>query len=215
MLKDFPKIECPFVRHEREDGAYLATPEINTSRRTGGSYEWVVNDPRTYAVEKLDGTNVSIEIRDGQVVAAWNRKNRIPGWSPDKGDQYLREGIMNALQRGYHEFLGDGQHFGELMGPKIQGNPYDLSERIWVPFESYAKDRLQYESWGNYGTQFEDIAQWFDMGLIPLFYSKWHGCSFDEAEEQDAYTEGVMFRHPEPEDIDTIPYAKVRHDMFA
>lgn len=212
-VHDMPKIHCPFVREETDDG-YLATDQINEDD-DGNSYEWVVNDPRTMAIEKLHGSNVSVLVKGGRVQGVWNRKNRVPPWSGDQNDQYIREGILNAINRGYIETLLDGQHFGELLGPSYHGNPYDLDEHIWIPFESYARRHLQYESWGNYGTDFNAIRGWFEMGLIPLFYSRWHNMSFDEAEEKDAFVEGIVFMHPEPEAIDTIPYAKVRYDMFS
>ena len=66
MIPNFPKLECPFVRknykvdiedfkkygHElqlREPKVYLVTPEVNPG------YEWVFDDPNTFAVEKQNG----------------------------------------------------------------------------------------------------------------------------------------------------------------
>lgn len=210
FVSDMPKIQCPFVRKEI-GGEYLAIDEVYVDD-DGNSYDWVIEDDRTMAVEKLHGSNVSVVIQNGCIQGVWNRTNRVPAWGGNGTHQYIREGINNAIQRGYLDRLLDGQHFGELVGPAYHNNPYNLDEHIWIPFESYAQRHLAYESWGNYGTDYEAIRGWFEMGVIPLFYSRWHDLSFDEAE--GAFVEGVMFTHPEPDDIDTKPYAKVRYDMF-
>ena len=67
ILNDFPKLHCPFIPqtfkvhhedfrrvgqqfHPRKNGVYLAVNLINPG------YEWVFDDPETFAVEKPDGT---------------------------------------------------------------------------------------------------------------------------------------------------------------
>jgi hypothetical protein len=209
FMRDMPKIHSPFVREER-NGGYFVVDEVNTDDN-GNSYDWVFNDPRTMAIEKIDGTNVSVLIQNGQIVQVMNRKNRVPAFH---GDRRITDAIRNSVDRGYVETLTDGQHFGEVVGPKVQGNPYDLNEHIWIPFSSYSRRKLQYESWGKYPKTFDAIESWFENGLIPLFYSTFHGTSFQEAHENNAYVEGIMFTHPKPSDIDTLPYAKLRYDMF-
>ena len=49
--KDMPKIESPFVR-ETINGNYICVPKIRDE------YRWVFEN--SIAVEKLDGTNVSM-----------------------------------------------------------------------------------------------------------------------------------------------------------
>ena len=61
-IKDMPKIESPFVRKEI-NGIYVVTPEI------AEGYEWVFNDDKVLATEKLHGTNVSILIQDGIITS--------------------------------------------------------------------------------------------------------------------------------------------------
>jgi hypothetical protein len=209
-FSDMPKVHSPLVREETDDG-YLVTDEINTDDE-GNSYAWVFEDPRTMAVEKLHGTNVSVKVQDGQVSAVWNRENRIPLIPQHTNQRRIISGVQNSVVRGYVDRLEDGQVFGELLGPKINGNHYDLEDHIWIPFASYGQRHLQYKSFGKYGTDPEDIRGWFSEGLIPLFYSRWHDMSFQEAE--GAFVEGIMFTHPEPEEIDTLPYAKLRRDMY-
>ncbi len=116
-IRDMPKIESPFVR-VMKDGNYILTDEI------AEGYEWVFEDDSVMAIEKLHGTNVSILIQDGIITSIWNRTERLPFFN--KGKQYVIMGIMNSYSKGYMEFLPDGQHFGELIGPKVNGNPYQL-----------------------------------------------------------------------------------------
>ena len=57
---DMPKLESPFYREEI-NGNYVVTPKVNFD------YHWVFDEPAVEAVEKLDGTNVSIVIEKGKV----------------------------------------------------------------------------------------------------------------------------------------------------
>jgi len=195
-IKDMPKLYSPFVRKEI-DGHYIVTDEI------AEDMEWVFEDESVMAVEKLHGTNVSINITDGVITAVWNRTERIPFFN--KGKQHIIIGIMNSYSKGYTEFLGDGQHFGECIGPKINGNPYNLDEHIWIPFETYGQNHLMYKCWGKYPKTFESIREWF-RELMPLYNLRIHGKT--EENETEHFVEGIVFTHPDGR------MAKLRRDMF-
>ncbi len=199
-VKNMPKLESPFVR-KKIDGSYIVTPEISEG------YEWVFEDDSVMAIEKLHGTNVSIVIIEGQVVEIYNRTERIP--TINKGKDYITKGVLESFKRGYIDFLGDGQYFGELIGERVNGNPYNMKGNLWIPFDTYARKHLRYKSWGRYPTDFESISNWFKDGLIPLFYCLHHRKSIEEAEEENAFVEGIVFTQPE-----TGRMAKLRRDMF-
>lgn len=190
MIKDMPKIESPFVRKEI-NGNYVVTPEIEKG------YEWVFTDDKVQAVEKLHGTNVSVLIQDGVVTSVWNRTERIPFFN--KGKKHIIEGLLNSYERGYMEFLGDGQHFGELIGKKVNGNPYKIDGHLWLPFNTYCKTHLAYKSWGKYPKTFESISNWFKE-LMPLYALK--------KGDKEGFVEGVVFTHEDGR------MAKLRKDMF-
>ena len=195
MIKDMPKLESPFVRELNEKGEYFVIDKI------AEGYEWVFNDERVMALEKLHGTNVSIQIVDGVIVSIWNRTERIPFFN--KGKPHIIKGILESYQRGYMEFLPDGQYFGELIGPKVNGNPYKLTEHIWIPFSTYCQEHLRYKSWGKYPKDFKTISEWFKE-LIPLYASRVQV----EAGRENGFVEGVVFTHPDGR------MAKLRKDMF-
>ena len=188
-----PKLESPFVR-EMVGNRYLVTDKITEG------YEWVFEDDSVMAIEKLHGTNVSIVVIEGQVAEVYNRTERIP--LINKGKAFITHALLNSKTRGYLEFLGDGQHFGEVIGPKVNGNPYKLDEPLWIPFETYCQKHLRYKSWGRYPKDFETISDWFLDDLLPLFYSMRH-------KGEPGFVEGVVFTHPE-----TGQMAKLRRDMF-
>ena len=194
-IKDMPKLESPFIRKLLYNGNYIVTPEI------AKGYEWVFEDSQVMAIEKLNGTNVSIIIQEGIVIAVFNRTERIP--FINKGKKWIIEGLLNSNERGYLEFLGDGQHFGELIGPKVNGNPYKLKEHLWIPFETFCQKHLVYKSWGKYPKNFEIISNWFKE-LIPLYSCMVHG----EEGRKNGFVEGIVFTHPDGR------MAKIRKDMF-
>jgi hypothetical protein len=194
-IEDMPKIECPFVREEI-NGEYIATDKI------AEGYEWVFNDDKVMAIEKLHGTNVSIVIQDGVITACYNRTERIPFFN--KGKKHIIEGLLNSYERGYMENLLDGQHFGELIGLKVNGNPYNLKEHLWIPFETFAQKHLRYKSWGKYPKDFKTISEWFEKDLIPLYACMVQG----EEGRKQGFVEGIVFTHPDGR------MAKIRKDMF-
>lgn len=194
-INDMPKIESPYVRKLMTNEDYIVTPEIDVN------YKWVFEDDKVMAIEKLHGTNVSILIQDGVITGVWNRTERIPFFN--KGKSHIIEGIIESFKRGYMEFLSDGQHFGELIGEKVNGNPYKIKGHLWIPFTSFAQDHLKYKSWGKYPKDFETISNWFKE-LIPLYSSMVHG----EEGRKNGFVEGIVFTHPDGR------MAKLRKDMF-
>jgi len=191
-IKNMPKIECPFVRKIINNN-YLVIDEI------AEGYEWVFKDDSVMAIEKLHGTNVSILIQEGTVISVFNRTERIP--FINKGKKWIIEGILNSKERGYLEFLGDGQFFGELIGPKVNSNPYKLKEHLWIPFPTFCQKHLKYKSWGKYPKDFKTISEWFKNDLIPLYASI-------QGNREKGFVEGIVFTHPDGR------MAKLRRNMF-
>ena len=198
-IHDMPKLESPFVRVLDENGNYLVTPEITKG------YEWVFNDSEVLCTEKLDGTNVSVVIENGHIESIWNRTERLPFFN--KGKSHIIKGIMESYERGYLE-LPDGQHFGELIGEKLQGNPYKIDGHLWVPFETYAQNHLAYKSWngGKYQKDFQTISNWFENDLFSLFMARTQSSKGNMCK---VFPEGVVFVKPS-----TGQMAKLRRDMF-
>lgn len=191
-IRDMPKLESPFIRAEI-DGAYVVTPEINPD------YIWVFESDSVIATEKLDGTNVSIVIENGIVTQVYNRTERLQ--FINKGKAHIMEGLLESCRRGYIEFMGDGQFFGELIGERVNGNPLKIQGHLWIPFSTYAREHLAYKSWGKYPKSFDAISAWFENDLFSLFLKK-RGI--------DAKPEGIVFVNPE-----TGEMAKLRRDMFS
>lgn len=194
-IQDMPKLESPFVRAMIGDD-YIATSKIEEG------YEWVFEDESVMAIEKLHGTNVSIVIQDGVIVAVYNRTERIPFFN--KGKDFIIRGILESYKRGYMENLLDGQHFGELIGEKVNGNPYKIKGNLWIPFETFGQKHLRYKSWGKYPKDFDTISKWFEEDLIPLYACMVQG----EEGRKNGFVEGIVFTHPDGR------MAKLRKDMF-
>ena len=193
MIKDMPKLECPFVRKEINI-RYVVTPEINEK------YEWVFNDPEVRAVEKVDGTCVSVIIEDGRVSQIYNRLNKITLFSvKNRGEAAINKAILTALEKG-RVSTEDGQYFGEAVGGCIQGNPLGLPEVEWLPLD-YLFNHCFWKSWSQnrYPKTFEAISDWFKD--LPSLYAK-------RLKLPPVQSEGIVFTHPDGR------MAKLRKDMF-
>lgn len=198
IIRDMPKLESPFKRKLDENNEYLATPEIEEG------YEWVFlgTEDEVLCTEKLDGTDVSIIIENGKITRIFNRTNEIPFFC--KGGKHIIEAVLNSFERGYCDFT-DGQYFGEVIGPKLNGNPYKLDEHLWIPFITYCREHLSYNSWHKYPKTFENIQKWFTLpikegGIFSLYLRK---------KGIEAKPEGIVFHN-----LKTGQMAKLRISMF-
>ena len=143
--------------------------------------------------------NVSINIERGEITHIWTRGRRHKIFG-DLNHLVVSRALLNSYEKGYLEFLPDGQHFGEVIGPGIQSNRYHLDKPIWIPFSTYCQKTLKYNSWGKYPKDFETISEWFKE-LLPLF-------NLGRGKSKDSFVEGVVFTHPDGR------MAKLRRDMF-
>ena len=215
-LTDFPKIECPFIRKIfkvnendfrkygsqfklRNPEVYLVTDEIKPG------YEWVFDDSNTIAVEKLDGTNVKLKVENGRLVALQNRKNVLDPLQIMKGKAFIIEGIFLSIQKGYVE--NNKEQAGELIGPKLQGNPYQLDNHIWYPFEKTIQ-HLKYKSFHKHERTFSNFNLWFKDHLKSLYHAKRIGY------ENAVFAEGIIFYNLNRKAENKIYMAKLRRDMF-
>lgn len=104
--------------------------------------------PGGTVTEKLDGTNVRVTVRDGTVVRIEARRNPPKGlkrsgieepwyrdaWqcsdAPERiysfapSDRYIIDGVLGTPLSA----MPDGEWSGEVVGPKVQGNPLLLDE---------------------------------------------------------------------------------------
>lgn len=194
-IRDFEKLESPFVRELNEKGEYVVTNKISEG------YDWVFTDPEVNCSEKLDGTNVSVIIENGMITSIWNRTARIPFFC--KGKMHIVQGVMSAYERGYCE-LPDGQHWGELVGEKLQKNPYKIQGHLWIPF-SWLREHCDYECFHKHPKTYEGLKAWFENplsegGIFSRFMRK-RGILQSP--------EGVVFYQPS-----TGKFAKIRRDMM-
>lgn len=219
VMSDFPKLQCPFIRQTfkvnveqwkahgsslnlREPVVYLAVNRVNPG------YEWVFEDPDTIAVEKLNGSNVKILTEGGRLVAVQNRLNVIDPLQILKGKTFIIEGIFRAIGKGYVK--PDGEQAGELIGPKLQGNPYRLDMHEWYPFEK-AISSLAYRSFLEHERTFDNWSAWFKDWLVSRFYTKQ---SAKGAEKDTVMAEGVVFTNLKRKAANLSWMAKLRRDMF-
>ena len=220
MMSDFPKVQCPFLRQTfpvDRDGfkklgskLKLRTPEVYLAvNRVNPGFEWVFDHPDTVAVEKLDGSNIKLKTEKGRLVEVQNRLNVIDPLQILSGKVFLMEGVFQAIGKGYVQ--ENGEQAGELIGPKLQGNPYKLDTHIWYPFEKAYKD-LTYKSFLQHARTYENLSSWFKDHLQSRFYLK----RFKPGDENRdvVWAEGVIFYNETRRREGHTHMAKLRRDMF-
>lgn len=211
-IKDFPKLESPFERANINE-VYQVIPSLKSE------FEWIFTD-KCLAVDKLDGTNVSVVVENGEIKSIFNRTARINLW---KSSPWFYNGVRNSIEMDMFnpDMKPDGQYFGELIGPKIQGNPYDLDEPRWVPFE-YLKKNYSYKFWqanivpkcsGKSVQEKFKIVEDVFAGLWSI-YKRNRGITGevnkDTKFENSLAAEGIVFYNTETDSM-----CKLRRDMFA
>lgn len=217
MLTNFPKIKCPFIRKtfkvNREDwkkhgrklqmrtpNVYLVVNEINPG------YEWVFESENVIAIEKLDGTNIKLETKEGRLIALQNRKNVIDPLQIIKGKTFIPEGIFQSIGKGYVE--QDGIQAGELIGPKVQGNPYKLNIHMWYPFAKAIK-HLRYNSFHDHDRTFDNWSSWFKDYLFSRFTTK-----RKDTLPKRVFAEGIVLYDLKRKVEHKTYMAKLRRNMF-
>jgi len=195
---NFPKIQCPFVREDR-NGKYVCIPQVTPY------FEWVFKDPDVIAVDKLHGTNICCIFDQGILQAIDNRTNRLtaqPCVSANwKTDTYRAvEGVIQAMKRGWIDKFFTGRIYGELVGPTVNGNLHELDVHYFVPFD-YLKKHCHWKSWSanKYPKTFESIKQWF--WDLPSLFTK-------RIAKKEGMAEGLVFYRKDGR------MAKLRRDMF-
>lgn len=206
----FPKVASPYFRSEDDNGNYTIDPYSVKPK-----FQWVFDRAdEVEAIEKLDGTNCVV-YADGNGSVKMGHDG-VPAWTGvmtrmgDKSMQFadpfgsrnhqrVFRGVQNAVNRGYLERL-TGWQFGEVVGPKIQGNPHELDDYLFVPFE-WLRDKCQYESYGRYDTDYSAIRDWLrggENGIFSLFATRMHSQSLEESRpDHGAFVEGLIFVHPD------------------
>ena len=148
--------------------------------------EWVFSGEGA-ATEKLDGTNIRITTRIGEIVRVEKRRNPsklqkkkgiVDGWYVD-ADEYANSDrwIYDAAHHTDTQDWKDGEHACEAIGPSIQGNPLGLDSHICVPFNLSVPD----------------------FGAVPRSYA---GLKSLLAQLESRYApghlaEGIVFHHPD------------------
>lgn len=218
MMSDFPKIECPFVRkifqinrdHWKKKGkGSLRKPEVYlVVNKVNPGFEWVFEDPDTFAVEKLDGTNVKLNTENGRLIAVQNRLNVIDPLQIIKGKTYIIEGIFTSIGKGFVK--ENGVQAGEVIGPKLQENPYKLNLHEWYPFEK-AISNLRYKSFDEHERNFENWSAWFKDWLFSRYFTK---RASTLGLDDKVMAEGVVFYNIKRREERKSWMAKLRRDMF-
>ena len=222
VIKNMPKLESPFVREEI-NGQYVCVPKIRDE------YRWVFTK-QALAVDKLDGTNVSLIIKNTKIQHIFNRMNYVEVFG--KGNQRFVNGIYNAIDRGYLNGIISGQYFGELIGEGINGNPYKLQGQLWVPFYHLRKN-YYYKFWYEFIKELEGKT---DEGIFnqvsELFKTLWSlykrskkigdvkEVNVETKFKNSAAAEGIVFynlgQQESLDKLDNAPYSvcKIRRDQF-
>jgi|GEM_PF-412159 len=219
QLSDFPKVQCPFIRQTfavdkdlfKKFGSalQLKKPEVYlVVNIVNPGFEWVFDDPDTIAVEKFDGTNIKIKMEKGRLVAIQNRLNVIDPLQLVKGKTFIMEGIHQAAAKEY--IMPDGEYAGELIGPKLQGNPYKLDHHVWYPFERAIND-MTYRSFLEHERTLSNFDTWFKDHLHSRFYTK-RAAKLGLTDK--VFAEGVIFYNRRRKAEGKSYMAKLRRNMF-
>ena len=192
-IRDFPKICSPFLRKTINNN-YVVTPKIDKN------YSWVFKDG-VRAVDKLNGTNICIRIKKGNISRIFNRTTEkfIFNVSQTRWEGAAMEGIAKAIQRGW--LAGkEGDYYGELIGEIFNSNPHKIQGHLFVPFD-YLRSKCYWRSWSKnqYPKDFETISEWFKE--LPSLFNQ-------RLKLPEIKAEGLVFYHHDGRQ------AKLRRDMF-
>ena len=154
--------------------------EKKVSGKVINSYSENVLNPSLdwFATEKLDGANVRLTVRSGQVVRLEVRKTpslkqKEDGiyhpWYRDASPEGSRDSdywLWSAVRNTTISGVPDGEWSGEAVGPNIQGNPLELDKPVVYLFslipwrESLASSILLPNTIDRVPLDYESLAEW-------------------------------------------------------
>jgi hypothetical protein len=140
--------------------------------------------------------------------AVFNRKNPIDPLQIFSGKTFIMEAIFKSIDKGYVN--KDGEQAGEVIGPKVQGNPYKLLVHEWYPFERTIS-ALRYKSFEEHDRTFDNWSSWFKDFLFSRYFTK---KASKEGTEEKVFAEGVIFYNLKRKAEGKTWMAKLRRDMF-
>ncbi len=203
QLKDMPKLECPFERANVKGVGYVCVPKFRRE------FQWILDKDKVIATEKFDGTNVSVYIEDGTIKRVLNRTNNVDVW---KRKNWFYNGIKRAIDEGKFklDMLINGQYFGELMGEKINGNPYELDEPLWLPFD-YVKKHYYFKFYYDWLSDKFPEKTIIDKYVYEQFSDLFKSLKslWFRTKGKEIAPEGIVFYNKE-----TGKMCKLRGDMF-
>jgi hypothetical protein len=153
------------------------------------------------ATEKVDGTNIRLTVRSGQLVRVEKRRNPskvqkqqsiIDGWYVD-ADEFAKEDkwLFTAARGVAISGWPDGEHSAEALGPNIQGNPLGLERNTCLPFN------LDAPVYKNVPTRFEELRVF--LNTLDSRFSPGHlaeGIVFHHLDGRRAKIKRKDFRYP-------------------
>lgn len=159
---------------------------FDVTPRVRAGCEWVFAGEGA-ATEKLDGMNVRLTVRSGQLVRVEKRRNPsktqkkqgiIDGWYVDADefgpeDKWLFEAARSTSLKDWP----DGEHACEALGPSIQGNPLGLTRHVCLPFNMQAP-------------VYRDVPRTFE-GLKACLRD------LESSFSPGHHAEGLVFHHPD------------------
>lgn len=188
----FPKLDSPFLRAgELLKKKYTCIDEIVPG------FEWCFDIDQCFVSEKLDGTNVKIEVRGNELLIFGRNVNIPEGYQQcelnDRQYKYIVQSVINYVGD-KEKKMQDGIFYGESIGPRIQKNPYRLEKHKWFNFDPMAGDIMQYTDY----PQTSNFPEWREWML-----------NIKSLLNPEVPAEGVIFLNKH-----TGQMAKLRRDMF-
>lgn len=116
---EYPKTHSPWKRDDK--GVF--------TEETARPWVDMLTHAAVYATEKVDGTNTRFSFTEG-ILGRTSKSEWNQDVLEDLGAPYDR--FVKAVERG--AVRTDALLFGETVGPKIQGNPYDLGKDAYHEF---------------------------------------------------------------------------------
>jgi RNA ligase (TIGR02306 family) len=190
-LSDFPS----FIPKTDEERVQNCWPLVKT------------NKPRLWVgTEKLEGTSMTVYWKNDHFgVCSRNTELR-----QSNGNAHWDTAIKLNLEFKLKEYGKNIALQGELIGPKIQGNPYKLAEPRWRVFSVYNIDTKQYYG---YGTALNILTE-LRLNPVPLIYPCASLLHFDTIDDLLAASDGPSMINPGTR-REGIVWRTVTHDRIS
>jgi len=216
----YPKMKTLFMLKRLDNSTKWGVTEGHLLPETAPLHFYPINELRFF--EKIDGTNMGLEVEDGDVIGGVKKEEEIIfSGTTDKYYVEMYNNIRNILEQcSEHKALEHVTFFGELCGVKIQSGGNYFQSRKFLIFDIFDHVNGVFFRWN----AIKHFCGLLGLETVPELVYPYDSLSIDNVKmfldnqmsvfNPEYHAEGFVVRHCDDTSVEKRYVAKIRYKDF-